>query len=253
MEPVKITNNEEVNMHGTGAATRDESGHPEVIVYGHSSLFYFWPVWLVGYIMAAITFWSGETHTVAGERLWFYADSNVGVIYIMTLFLVILITNILIRGMAGVVVILSIVLLTVLLALFNLWDTVLTWFGDLKVQINLGTYFWFSTLMFVTWVISTFVIDRMSWWSITPGQVTHVWVLGVASKSYDTENLVLEKIRDDFFRHWVLGFGSGDLSLKPYGAQREEILIPNVLFIGSIMHEIEHMVATEPSSFGHAR
>src|SRR3712207_8475364 len=54
----------------------------------------------------------------------------------------------------------------------------------------------------------------------SPGQVTHVFVLGAASKSYDTENMVLEKFRDDLFRHWILGFGSGDLHITTYGAER---------------------------------
>jgi hypothetical protein len=64
--------------------------------------------------------------------------------------------------------------------------------------------------------------------------------------------MVLEKYRDDFFRHWVLGFGSGDLHIKPYGSDREEVKVPNVLFIGTKVSTIQHMIATEPAAFGHS-
>jgi hypothetical protein len=91
----------------------------------------------------------------------------------------------------------------------------------------------------------------MSYWRIKPGQVTHEFVLGAASRSYDTDNMVVEKFRDDFFRHWVLGFGSGDLHIKPYGSDREEISVPNVLFVGTKIETVQRMVATEPGKFGH--
>jgi hypothetical protein len=100
--------------------------------------------------------------------------------------------------------------------------------------------------MFLVWAFTVFVFDRMSFWRIKPGQITHEFVLGAAAKSYDTENLVLEKYRDDIFRHWVLGLGSGDLHLRPYGAQREEIEVPNVFFIGSKIRTMEEMIAAEP-------
>jgi hypothetical protein len=49
----------------------------EVVIISHSPLFYWWPVWLVGFLMAAVSFWYGDqvafvpTGTVAerGARL----------------------------------------------------------------------------------------------------------------------------------------------------------------------------------------
>ncbi len=121
----------------------------------------------------------------------------------------------------------------------------------LRVYVNLGTYMAFSTLLFVVWALTVFVFDRMSYWRIKPGQITHEFVFGSASRSYDTENLVLEKYRDDIFRHWVLGLGSGDLLLKPYGADREQIIVPNVLFVGAKVARMQKMIATQPQAFGH--
>lgn len=230
----------------------DEHGHAQLLIYSHSSLFYWWPVWAIGYLMALLTYLNGQQHQIGVDWEWFHPSSNPGVIFFITLFLVILITNVAVRGLASVIVILSVILVTVLLAWFEWWDTVLGWVGDLRVHLNLGAYLFISTLVFVIWAFTTFVFDRMSYWRIKPGQITHEFILGAASRSYDTENLVLEKYRDDIFRHWVLGIGSGDLHIKPYGADKEEIAVPNVLFIGSKVHTIQHMIATEPESFGHS-
>ena len=41
----------------------EPSGHSEkakvqqVILYAHSALFYWWPLWVMGYVMALLTWW----------------------------------------------------------------------------------------------------------------------------------------------------------------------------------------------------
>ena len=42
--------------------------------------------------------------------------------------------------------------------------------------------------------------------------------VGGGEKSYDTAGMSIEKHRDDLFRHWVLGLGSGDLTVRTSGA-----------------------------------
>jgi len=223
----------------------------EVVIYSHSSLFYWWPAWVVGFLLAGLTYWGGQRYEVGNDSIWLYPDSNPGVVFLLTLFLVIVITNVSMRGLVSALVIVTAVLITVLLAYFQLWDPILAWLGNLKVQLNVGAYFWFSTLMFVVWALTVFVFDRLSYWRFRPGQVTQEFVFGAAAKSYDTENLVLEKYRDDVFRHWVLGFGSGDLHIRPYGADREEIQAPNVLWIGRKIGAIQQLIATQPEAFSH--
>jgi hypothetical protein len=72
----------------------------------------------------------------------------------------------------------------------------------------------------------------------TPGQLTHDAVIGGAQKSYDTRGMVFEKNRQDLFRHWILGFGSGDIEISTTGARREMFNIPNVLFVYAKVGEI---------------
>jgi hypothetical protein len=219
---------------------------PEVRVYAHSRMLYWWPVWVCGYTMTLLTHLYGEPHQIGAAGELFHPSTNLGVIFLLTVMLVIVVTNVTVRGLASVVVILALCLAALLVAYFHKWDVVLDWLGQLKIHLNLGAYFWFSTLIFAFWVVSVLIFDHLSYWRITPGQVTHENVFGASSKSYDANNMVLEQLRSDLFRHWFLGFGSGDLQIHPFGAQQDVILVPNVLFLGSKVRRIEHMIATEP-------
>ncbi len=180
---------------------------PEIRIYAHSRLLYWWPVWACGYVMTALTHFYGQPHQIGAAQELFHPSSNLGVIFILTLAAVILITNVTVRGLASVIVILSLALAALLLAYYHKWDLVLEWLGNLKIHFNLGAYFWISTTIFTIWALTVLVFDHLNYWRITPGQVTHENIFGAGSKSYDAQNMVLEKLRNDFFRHWVLGFG----------------------------------------------
>lgn len=222
-------------------------------VYSHSSFFYWWPVWAVGYLMAFLTYAHGKAAEVeAGgqAREWFHSSNNLGVVYLLVLFLVILITNFSVRGLASGMVILGAVLFAVVLAFIGWWDEVFSWFGHLRIHLTLGAYFWFSTLIFLAWAVTVFGLDRLSYWEFTPGQLTHKSLFGGGSKSYNAQGMGLEKHRDDLFRHWLLGLGSGDLRIATSGATREQIDVPNVLFIGSKVKAMQRLISEVPEGVG---
>jgi hypothetical protein len=229
----------------------DAPHHPQVTIISHSSLFYWWPVWVVGYLMTLFTWMNGESFALGDATVRLHPSNNLGVLFVLTLFLVVLITNVSVRGLASLVVILILTLAAVLMAYFQVWDDALAWLGNLTVYLNQGAYFWLSTLMLIAWALSVFIFDRVSYWVVKPGQITRQHFWGAGSESYDTENLTLEKRRDDLFRHWLLGLGSGDLKIHTYGGQSREIFIPNVLFVGFKVHAIQHLIAQEPADFGH--
>src|SRR5205823_3538007 len=79
----------------------------ELRIYSHSSLFYWWPVWLVGFILAFVTRIGGVHVMIGDTAVWIHPSKNLGVFYAVVLFLVILITNVTVRGLASVIVILS--------------------------------------------------------------------------------------------------------------------------------------------------
>jgi len=228
-----------------------EGGPPTLRLYGHSSLFYWWPVWVTGYVMALLTYLGGQPHEINGETELFHPSSGPGVVFFLVLFLVILVTSVSVRGLASGMVILGAAFLIVLLAYFQLWDPILRFLGNLRIHVNFAAYFWFSTLLFVTWASAFFVFDRMTYWEIKPGQLTENFIFGSGSRTFDTEGILVEKYRGDLFRHWLLGLGAGDIHIQTMGAQREHIDIPNVLFIGAKIKVIQRMVAIKPDEFGH--
>ena len=215
-------------------------------IYSHSSIFFWWPVWVVGYVMALLTYSEGQSYQLGQSQTWVHPSSGLGLVFFLCLFLVIVITNFSVRGLASGMVILVVSLLTVLLAYLGLWDRFFGWFGALDIHLNLGAYFWFATLMFGLWTVTVFGIDRMSYWEATPGQLTYKSLLGGGSKSYNSQGMGLEKHRDDLFRHWLLGLGSGDLRMRTSGATREQIEVPNVLFIGPKAKVLQRLISEVP-------
>jgi amino acid transporter len=221
----------------------------EVRIYSHSTFLYWWPVWLTGYIMAAVTRLDGQVVQIGDSEVWMHRSKNLGVLFTLIFFLVILITNVTLRGLASVVAILAIAFGALLLAYYGWWEDVLNWMGRVSIFMNMGFYVLFSTLVLIVWAFSVFVYDRLSYWRVTPGQLTYDAVIGGAQKSYDARGMVFEKRRQDLFRHWIIGFGSGDIEISTTGARRETFNIPNVLFVDSKVGEIQHMIAMQPDQF----
>src|SRR5262245_15320068 len=89
---------------------------PELKLYSHSNLCYWWPVWMVGYLFALLTYLQHETVTVGGKEVWIHPSKNLGVLYTVVFTLVILITNVTLRGLVSVIVILFAMFVTVLFA-----------------------------------------------------------------------------------------------------------------------------------------
>jgi hypothetical protein len=233
---------------------RDPKLPQQLFLISHSNLFYWWPIWVVGYTMAAMTFFGGtrayvETpdHRVVAEFL-VYPGKDMGVLFTLIFFLVILITNVSLRGISSVVVILLAIITALSLAYFQLWDTVLDAFGKLAIYMNLGFYMFFASVVFIVWAFTFFIYDRMQFWRLRPGQLTHEFIVGNAESSHDTRGMLFEKHQADLFRHWILGFGSGDLTISTTGAKPVTINIQNVLFINSKLDVIQRMIAAKPTT-----
>ena len=117
--------------------------------------------------MAYLTYWHGKAQQVEAigqAREWIHPSNNLGVVFFLVIFLVILITNFSVRGLASGMVIMGGTLLSVVLAYFGWWDQIFTWFSNLTIHLTLGAYFWFSSLMFLTWVVTVFGFDRINYW-----------------------------------------------------------------------------------------
>src|SRR5262249_41621028 len=147
---------------------------------------------------------------------------NLGVIFTFVLLLVILITHSTVRGAASLTVIVTLIAVTLFFAYMNWWDDILRAIGDLAMFMNLGFYLFFSIALFLIWALAVFFFDRFHYYSFRPGQMVTGAVLGGGEQTFDTRGMSVEKKRDDLFRHWVLGLGSGDLHIATTGAKKAE-------------------------------
>jgi hypothetical protein len=235
--------------HPVSHTEEKAAAEQELIFYSHSNFLYWWPVWAVGYTMALITWFRAQPVQIGDAQVLIDPNKNLGVLFTLTFFLVMLVTTVTLRGMASVVTILGAALAALLLAYFGWWGVLLDWMGQVRIYMNMGFYVFFSTLVFIVWAFSTFVYDHMSYWKVRPGQITHERVIGGAEKSYDTRGMVFEKHREDLFRHWVLGMGSGDIQISTMGAKRETLYVPNVLNVNAKIDAIQRMIAAKPTEF----
>lgn len=222
-------------------------GPAHINIVSHSQLFYWWPVWAVGFLMAAITWFFGQPEDIGRNppEMMFHSTS-VGLIFTLVLFGVLVVTNVTLRGLATVVAILLIALISVVFALLDWWDDILALIPELTIYMNFGFYITFSILVFVFWALTFFVFDRLTYWRVEAGQITRERLIGGGEKSYDTTGLTFEEFHDDLFRHWIIGMGTGDLKMTIKGAATETHHLPNVLFANSKVTKIQDLIKRKP-------
>jgi hypothetical protein len=252
----------------------------EIRIVSHSSLFYWWPVWAVGFLMALLSAFSGHVmvtvpaHTHADNQsipwlenerrdvlvvpkdhplprkdneleqphLRMVNSKTPGVLFCIILLLVVTITNVPLRGLWSVIVITLILSVSIILAILGKWDDIFAKLGQLDIRINLGGYFLISAVLFVLWLLVFTLFDKQIYMVFTPGQLRVRLEIGEAETAYDTTGMTIQKQRSDLFRHWILGLGSGDLIVRTAGAQAHHFDMPNVLFLGRKVKEIEEML-----------
>ena len=85
-------------------------------------------------------------------------------------------------------------------------------------------------------------VDHFTWWRFSPGQVIEEHRVGQATgHAYNTEGMVVRRLPDDFFRHRLLGLGTGDFIVSPPHSETFEI--HNVWKANRKQRMIERMVA----------
>lgn len=263
----------------------DETPNAEEIrVYGHGPLFYWWPVWLLGFVFAALTYFDGHVMAVvpegtvveqnavvegqgprdvlvppAGEaipvatgrqvegesprpRLRVAASNNYGVIFVCTLLFVVVVNSFMLRGLASVIAVAILIILSLTFALMNWWDPILAWFGGLDIRLNAGGYLAIAIPLFLLWVFSVFIYDHYTYLIVARGQVRIRQEIGEGEVAVDSGSVVLDKKRNDLFRHWLLGFGSGDLHVKTGGVSKMDFELPNVLGVSRKIDRIQDML-----------
>jgi hypothetical protein len=242
-------------------------------------LFYWWPVWAVGLLMAGLTWLDGHRLAVVpagtqvvegfqGDRealvlpagahlsrdpatgkprepsLRVASRSGYGVVFAVVVLLVVFITNVSIRGLWSVIAIMILLMGTVILALAGWWDDILEAAGHSHIYINAFGYLAISLPLLVLWFVVVLFFDRQTYMIFVPGQLRVRRDIGTGEVVFDTLGMVVAKRRSDLFRHWLLGLGSGDLVVKTAGANSQQFELLNVLFVGNKLQLIQEMLQT---------
>jgi hypothetical protein len=269
-----------------------------VVIYSHSFLFYWWPVWLVGFILGFIvTPLSGQKLAVVpddtelekpelkdgkiirdvngmititeegkGDRtqqiksqpvlivpkgkdvsvpkLHISNSKNNGVIFFSIMLFVIFVTCVPLRGLLSIMVIMLIGFLVIIFALAGIWDKILTNLSFIDIRINQGGYLFFSTVLFIMWLLVFLFYDKQIYVMFKPGQVVVKLTIGEGELVFGTEGMVLQKLRSNFFLHWILGLGTSDLVIKFSGAAPQHFDLPNVFVGANRLAQIESLTKT---------
>jgi len=178
------------------------------------------------------------------KQLRISSNIHLGVIFCLVLLMVVGITNVPLRGLWSVIVVVLGVAVVIILALLpgQILETIVDWVNILDVRINAAGYALIGLVLFTVWILIFVLFDRQIYMIFTPGQLKVRLAIGDAETAYDTTGMTIEKQRSDLFRHWILGLGSGDLIVKTAGAQGHQFDMPNVLFLGRKVREIEEML-----------
>lgn len=260
----------------------------EIVIVSHSTLFYWWPVWALGFVFFLLTLIvnphvmalvppgtvAEKDRKVAGKeeerdvlilpkggkllddphnpgsplqpKVHVSTSKSFGVVFVIVLFLVVLITNVSLRGLWSVMVIVVVVLVTIIFWIAGWWDNILNALSLLQIYINAGGYLTMSLLLFGLWLITFIFFDRQIYIVFTPKQMRVCQEIGGGETIYDTMQMTFQRQRNDLFRHWILGLGSGDLIVRTSGANAHQFDFPNVLFINHKVKLIEEMLRDQP-------
>lgn len=267
----------EVPPPATQTKSKDEI---ELKVVPHSTLFYWWPVWAMGLLMTLLTYIDGlrvalvpsGTEAIrdykdgrdayvlpAGKHLapstpvdnlppadqpkvHMASSKAYGVWFAMVLLIVVVITNVPLRGLWSVIVIGALILVAVIFQLLGWWEWIFDTLNLLAIHINAGGYLFISLVLLGVWLVTFLFFDQQVYAVFTTRQLRVRTEIGSGEKTYDTVGMTVEKQKSDLFRHWILGLGSGDLIVRTSGSNVEQLNLQNVLFVGRKMELISDLL-----------
>lgn len=225
---------------------RNRAAPGDLRLYQHSNLIYWWVVWAYGFLCAGITYVWGEGvrhEAFAGKTIKFHSSPLLGITFVALVLFVAIFTNVRARGIYSFVLIMVVAGLAWGATHLPGFGMALDWAALLRIHLNLAFYLTFSTLLMLLWLFVIVVLDHFTWWRFSPGQVVEEHRIGQATgHAYNTEGMVVRRLPDDFFRHRLLGLGTGDFTVKP--PYEDSFEIHNVWKANRKQRHIERMVAT---------
>jgi hypothetical protein len=222
-------------------------------VYQHSNFFYWWIIWAYGFVCSLLTYFNGRTvNLFADKQLYVHSSAWVGISFVALLLVVIFFTNYRVKGANSFIMVLGIALVALAMHLLGAWEIIFNSFPALLIFMNLAFYVALSTALLLLWLFATFVLDRLTYWEFTPGQVTLRHRLAESSESFDAHGLHLDRISDDILINKILGlrflgYGTADLRFTTSGAVRNTFTIENVWHANLRDEQIRELIVVRPN------
>jgi hypothetical protein len=236
---------------------------PDIRLYSHSRLLYWWPVWAVALLMALWSYLDGyhmalvPAGTVVEGRqlvlpegtrldapLVHVARSPVpGVVFVATLLLVAVFSNASLRGIWAVVFGVTVLALVLFLAWLGWWVHLWRWAGMLTIYLNMAGYLAVAVPLFLVWGVTVFFLDRRIYVTFTSGQLRICDRLGREERAFDAMSVTFEKRPFNWF-HRLVGWGAGDLVLRAGGLKGETYHMDNVPRVDHWLRRIEERLKT---------
>lgn len=222
------------------AATAPQTA-PEIRIYAHSPIIYWWVIWAYGFVCAALTYFQGDRLTINAttKPVFIHPSPWLGLSFAVLLLLVIVATSVRARGVNAL-------LLMLLMAgaggaTYAVMNTPGLWAEppELLLYMNLAFYLLISSVLFLVWFVIVFIVDRLSYWRVRGTQVEKVQLfgsaLGRAPESWSAMHIRMTRYSDDLIAHKILalgflGLGTSDIDAKVsiFGGGHEQFRIENV-------------------------
>src|SRR5205085_12052048 len=130
------------------------------------------------------------------------SNNSLGVLFVATLLVVALASTILLRGLVSMIALLVMIAAVVIFALLGWWNDILLFLGGLDIRMNAAGYLAVAVPLFLAWLAVVCLYDRAVYVLVTPGQIRYVLEVGDSEMAVQTEGAIVEKKRNDVFRHW---------------------------------------------------
>jgi hypothetical protein len=232
---------------GTGAKPQDQapaapksSKEPEVRIYAHSPIIYWWVIWAYGFVCALLTYAQGDKVAIGGAKAVLVHPSPwLGISFTALLLFVIVSTSVRARGLGALMLLLLIAAAggSVYAAVNTkqLFETPPT----LLIYLNLAFYIIVSSVLLAIWLLAVFITDRMSYWRFRGSHIERVrrlaGVTGRVPESYSVLHARITSHRDDLLNQRILGLGliglgTSDVDVKVSipGGGNEHLRMENV-------------------------
>ena len=256
----------------------------QIIIVSHCNLFYWWPVWAIGFLLALLSLLDGARVAFVPSGTKGYRDATVqtkeidikgtdvlvppkdkhffkatdgdpepmevhmaqnksyGVIFVIVLLLVILITNVPLRGLWSFIVLIVVIFLSIIFAIMDWWEPIMDRLGRLHIHMNLAGYFLFSLGLFtilggdVLPVRQAGLHDLHSW-AVAGLPGNRRWAFRARHHRHGDSKAAQRSVSP-----LGLGAGIGRLDCEHVGRSGRRYDLPNVLFIGYKVKMIEAML-----------